>query len=117
MEKRIILFIIGAVFLGALSFSMTEDTRKVIIMKGGTRLLPSSSVQVVMEKTQTLTTTFNKDVNNATITVRKQSGEIVSIENVDAKEMDTYFTEIPEYQEGEYTIEISTPDGELEGNF
>lgn len=116
MMKQILLMI-GALLICSLSFSMTQAPDKRIILKGGNTLIPSSSVQVTLGKDKTLTTTFNKDMDNVTITIKKQSGEIVSVETVDAKEWDSNSTYIPNYKEGEYIIEISTPDGELEGKF
>ena len=116
MMKQILLMI-GALFIYSLSFSMTQAPGKKIILKGGNTLIPSSSVQVTLDKDKTLTTTFNKDMDNVTITIKKQSGEVISIENMDAKEWDICPTNIPDYKEGEYIIEISTPDGALEGQF
>lgn len=115
MMKRILL-IIAVLCISMQIYPMTEEPEKVIPLKGQYKLLPHS-VQVTLDKDKTLTTTSNKDMDNLTITIKKQSGEIVSVETVDAKEWNSNSTYIPNYKEGEYIIEISTPDGELEGKF
>lgn len=116
MNKKILL-IASALLISISSFSETDVPDKVIIMKGNERVFPANSVEVTLGKDNTLTTTFNKDMDNVTIIVKKRSGEVVSIESLDAKEWDVCPTTIPDYKEGEYKIEISTPEGELEGSF
>lgn len=115
MKQLLILF--GGLLFCMQSFSMSTESIKKIFMKGKTSLTSSNSVEVTIGADNTLTTTFNKDMDNVTITVKKQSGEVISVENMDAKEWDTCPTRIPNYKEGEYKVEISTPEGELEGNF
>ncbi len=115
--NRKTLLIAGALLISISSFSEVDIRDIVIIMKGNERAFPVNSVEVTMGKDNTLTTTFNKDIDNVTITVKKQSGEVVSVESLDAKEWDVCPTTIPDYKEGEYIIEISTPEGELIGSF
>lgn len=114
---KTILFIIGAFLIYSSSFSMPNDSERVIRLKGMYGIVAPNSVQVTIGKNHTLTTTFYKDMDNVTVTVKKKSGEVVSVENIDAKEWDNYPTTIPNYKEGEYIIEISTPAGELIGSF
>ncbi len=111
------LSLIGAFLICLSSFSMINEHTKKVILKGRYSIVSPNSIQVTIDGRQTLTTTFYKDMDNVTVTVKKKSGEVVSVENIDAKEWDSYPTTIPNYKEGEYIIEISTPDGELIGSF
>lgn len=79
-----LLFIVGALFISSLSFSMSDDTIRVIHLKGKYGIAAPSSVEVTIGADNTLTTTFNKDMDNVTITVKKQSDEVISVENMDA---------------------------------
>lgn len=113
--KNIILLAIASLF-ALTTYSMIKDipTRKIIIITGNMGIINNVNVSI---NNNTLITTFDKDMDNVSIIVRKRSGEIVSEENLNAREFDQVRVNIQNYKEGEYNVEISTPEGTGEGNF
>lgn len=115
MKNIILLGIVSLFALAVYSMPYDTPTRKIIIVSGNMGIV--SSVQVSMGE-NTLITSFDKDMDNTKITVRKKSGEVVSEEYLDAREFDEVKMNIPNYKEGEYNIEISSPaEGRARGNF
>lgn len=114
--KKIILLFTALVFVTN-SFSRNQDTPpEEVILKGDMRITDTKVIKVSVTN-NTLTTAFDKDIDNVVITVSKENGEIVSEYYLDAKEFDSVPITIPNYKKGKYKIEISTPEGELEGSF
>lgn len=114
--KNIILFVIASL-VAAVGYSAPKDVPggKVIIFEGNMGIVNNVRVSI---SENTLITSFDKDMDNAKVTVKKKSGEVVSEEYLDAREFDEVRMNIPNYKEGEYNIEISSPkEGTARGNF
>lgn len=116
MKKYLFLFVTTFIMSVAV-FSQPRVSLKTIKMKGGYGYLPTSAVSVGLAPGNTLVTTFYKNMEDVTITVKKENGEIVSVQNVNAAEFDSVITEIKDYTPGNYIIEVEAPEGSLEGNF
>lgn len=110
--KHLILLLVTC-FLSLSTFAILKDSGRQISMKGD---LSINSVQVVIQN-NFVVTTFNKAVNNVTVTVKKKTGEVIEKENLNAKTFDQVPVKIDNYKEGNYTIEIETEEGKLEGEF
>lgn len=112
MKHLILLF---AMFIACSSIlALQKETDKQVRWKGGT--LPINTVDVVI-RNNFVVTTFNKAVNNVTVTVKKKTGEVIEKENLNAKTFDQVPVKIDNYKEGNYTIEIEAEEGKLEGEF
>lgn len=85
-------------------------------LKGKYGIVPANAVRVTINQS-VLTTTFNQDLDQVSITVSDENGEIVSEEELDAKSSDQVPFILPDYKGEGYSIEITTPEGSLEGNF
>lgn len=112
--KNILLLI--ALITATVIYANPKDVplSKDIKMGGNMGIINNVNVSII---NNTLITTFDKDMDNVSVIVRKRSGEIVSEENLDAREFDQVRVNIQNYKEGEYNVEISTPEGTGEGNF
>lgn len=106
-----------ALLVSMMVFSQARMPIEVIVLKGGYGYLPTSAVSVGLAPGNTLVTTFYKNMENVTITVKKENGEIVSVQHVNAEEFDSVMTEIEGYTPGNYIIEVEAPEGSLQGNF
>lgn len=114
--KKVIL-ILSALFIGIATFSQARMPVKTIKLKGKLGYLPASSVSVNMSPNNTLITRFNANIEDVTVTVTKENGEIVFTQTMNVEEFDSVMTEIKDYTPGNYTIEIEAPEGSLEGRF
>lgn len=114
--RKIILLI--CCFIGMGSFSQARIPDEIVVLKGIMGALPTSSVSVVVRWDHTVLTTFQQDMQNVTVTVKDSNGDIVDTQTLDAREYDSVTTTLQEkYSRGDYTIEISTPEGILMGRF
>lgn len=113
--KNILLFTI-ALFISLSIFSGNSMKPEKVNLNGDLKFANSTLVHIEIEN-GTLTTILNKDVENVTITVKKRTGEVVSKQSINAKEFDTVPIQINHYKQGEYSVEISSPEGKLEGDF
>ncbi len=115
---RKILFLFVTTFLmGMAAFSQSRTPPRNLDLEGIYGYLPSNSVSVRMVWNNTLVTTFYKNMEEVTVTVKKQNGEIVSTRTMNAEEYNTFSTEIKDYSPGQFIITIETPEGGLEGRF
>lgn len=114
MKHLILLFAMFIACSSILAFQKDADIQ--VIMRGTTTEFAPSNVHVVI-RNNFVVTTFNKAVNNVTVTVKKKTGEVIEKENLNAKTFDQVPVKIDNYKEGNYTIEIETEEGKLEGEF
>lgn len=96
--------------------AIQKDYPEQIDWKGGHLPPILNNIQVNIWN-NTVTTTFLKDVTNATITVKKKSGEVVQKESLDAKTFDQVQLTLDNYQKGKYIIEIEIDKYRAEGEF
>lgn len=116
MMGKTVLIIIG-LLMGLHIYAGPREPEKEIALAGKYGFVSSGSVQVTINSSNTLTASFKADVGNVMITVKKQDGEIISSQVVDAKEFDEFYVRIDNYRRGGYVVEISTAKGVLEGKF
>ena len=118
--KKVLLFLC-ILLLSAQAYSKEKQTGTDVKVIGKCGIISPKSVNVVLNSNHSLTTTFNRNISSATITVKSRSGAIISQQTVDAREYDTVTIKVvnskQDYKPGEYIIEITCPEGILEGKF
>lgn len=115
MDKKVILLIF---FASGINISaITREPEEVIDLIGVTGFLPETSVDAVVKNDDTVVTTFNEDMNNVTVTVYDQNGMVVYQQTFDALQSESCCVEINGYAPGQYSLEVSSDDGSLCGEF
>lgn len=114
--KRVLLFLC-VLMMSVYTFSNQSEKSKIIFLKGQNGIISPNSVSVTINSSNTLRTTFYKEMSPVAITVKNKNGDVVARKVVDAKEFDTVTIEVPYGKEGDYLIEISSHEGVLEGKF
>lgn len=115
MDKKVILLIFLA--SGINISAVTREPDEMIEWESQCGFLPATSVDAVVKNDDTVVTTFNEDMNNVTVTVYDQNGMVVYQQTFDALQSESCCVEINGYAPGQYSLEVSSDEGSLSGEF
>lgn len=116
MMRNLLTFL--TVFLYSISaLSQMRAPDKRIELKGSLGYFYENPVSARMTWNNTLVTTFYTNMENVTVTVKNEKGEIISSQTMSVEEFNTFQVKINDYVPGNYILEIDTPEGGLVGQF